>query len=121
MKPKNLVLVAAATLSFLVGAANQYVFPGAASTPFDVASLIFFAFFLFWWFRLDTQERGFKRTSGLTLAVVGLAVIALPYYFFKSRGAKGGFVALGCFLLVIVASGVLTLAGQYATYFGLQV
>jgi len=120
MKPKNLVLIAGAALSFIVGAVDQYVFPGSANTPFDIASLFLFAFLIFWWFRLDTRDRGFNRTSGLTLAVVALAAIALPYYFFKSRGAKGGFVALGCFLLAIVASGLLTVAGQYATYFSLQ-
>ena len=75
---------------------------------------------LFYWFRLDAEERGFSRSAGLTIAVVGLALVALPYYFFKSRGAKGGFIATGYFLLAVIASGVLTVAGTYATYFGIQ-
>jgi hypothetical protein len=54
------------------------------------------------------------------VGVVGLGLIALPYYFFRSRGARGGATALALALLCLVAMGLLTTAGEYATYYGWQ-
>lgn len=120
MKLKTWTLVAYATLSLVVGAASQYVYPGRETTAFDYASLPIFLLLTFLWYRLDAAERGYRRSSMLNIGVVGLTAVALPCYFFKSRGAKGGLLAAGGALLMLLLSGTLSYAGSWAVYQGLQ-
>jgi len=96
----------------------QYI--QSKDSPIEFLFLGFAAFLIFAWYRLDTEERGYHRSPLLNVAVIALAILALPYYFFSSRGIKGGFVALGLFVLAFVAAGVLTVIGQYTTYYVLQ-
>ena len=56
----------------------------------------------------------------LNVGVIAVAVIALPYYFFRSRGAKGGFRALGLFIVAVVASYLLDMAGGLLIYYAVQ-
>jgi CDP-diglyceride synthetase len=37
------------------------------------------------WYYYDSEVRGFHRTKWLNIAVVGLAVVAIPYYVFQSN------------------------------------
>ena len=120
MKPKTWMLVAYAALSLAVGAASQYVYPGRDTTVFDYASMPVFLLLTFLWYRLDATERGYRRSSMLNIGIVGLTAVALPWYLFKSRGAKGGFLATGGALLMLLLSGVLNYAGSWGVYAGLQ-
>ena len=120
MKPKTWTLVAYAALSLVTGAASQYVYPGRETTVFDYVSLPVFLLLTFLWYRLDAAERGYRRSSMLNIGVVGLTAVALPYYFFKSRGAKGGLLATGGALLMLVLSGTLSYLGSWAVFEGLQ-
>jgi hypothetical protein len=115
MKSKSAVLIAIAVLSFISGAVVQYL--NRAGSPMEFVFLGLAAFLIFYWYHIDTEERGYRRTSLLNISVIALAVVALPYYFFRSRGTKGGFVAVGFFVLAFVGAGILTVAGQYATYY----
>jgi hypothetical protein len=117
---KRLVLLACAVASFLSGAADQFFYPGRAQTPIDFWLIIVFAPLIFAWYRLDTDQHDYRRTPLLSLGVVAMAAIVLPFYFFRSRGARGGFVALALFILALFGSGVLTLAGEYAIYYAVQ-
>ncbi len=119
MSLKTLLLIALAAASFLAGAVRQYFDPGEF-----FARLI--AFFLlgttltFLWYRAASDAHNYKRSALLNIGVVAFAVIALPYYFFRSRGAKGGLVALGYFILVLALSSALDTGGGYLTYYVLQ-
>jgi hypothetical protein len=117
---KNVVLLILAALSFVYGAVSQYLFPGRVQPPSDLAFVPLFALLIFIWYRLDTDQRAYRRTPLLNVGVVALAVFALPYYFFRSRGARGGFLALGLFTLCLVAAVLITVAGQYFAYYVLQ-
>lgn len=120
MSSKTWVLVAFLVLSFFAGVAGQYYYPGMEFSPIDMWLLPVFAFLLFLWYRIDSAQRSFKRSPWLNAGVIGIAIIALPYYFFRSRGFRGGALATFLMLLVFILSGVLTLAGQFSAYYGLQ-
>lgn len=120
MNPKLVVLLLVEVVSFVNGAADQYFYPGQFQSPTDLWFLAAYALLTFAWFRLDTDERSYRRTPLLSVLVVAVALVALPYYFFRSRGAKGGFIALGLFVLVFMASGALSAAGEYTVSYALQ-
>lgn len=118
MKPKHLIVVALAALSFVSGAAAQYLYPGQDISPVDLWLLPAFAFLIFWWYRLDTIQTGYRRTPLLNVGVIAIAALALPYYFFRSRGFKRGALATLALFGAILASGVLTAGGQYIALLG---
>ncbi|QRP63226.1 hypothetical protein I6J77_14050 [Rhodanobacter sp. FDAARGOS 1247] len=115
MKPKTVVLMLFAVSSFLSGALGQYFAPSGAQSPSDIPCMLAGVFLIFVWYRIDSEQRSYRRSVWLNISVVALAIFAMPYYFFRSRGIKGGFVASGVFLLACVASVFLTGAGHFAT------
>lgn len=121
MQTKHKVLVAIAVVSFLAGAAGQYFYPGQEVSPVDLWVIPIFALLIFWWYRLDTAQLGYRRTPWLSVAVIAIAALALPYYFFRSRGFKRGALATLALFGALIASGLLSFGGQCATYFGLQI
>ena len=60
---------------------------------------------LYWWYYLDKEERQFRTGVFQNLAVIGVAGIGLPVYFFRCRGWKDGTkataVAFGAWGLLI--------------------
>ena len=118
MSSKNLLVVALAVMSFVVGVLDQYFFPGQ---PFPPPALIYSAigiFMVFVWYRLDSDQLGYRRSPLLNISVIFLAIVGLPYYFFRSRGAKRGTIATVLFLLTVVGYSALSTAGALATYYG---
>jgi formate hydrogenlyase subunit 4 len=81
--------------------------------PSGVAATLISALLIFGWYRIDSSQRGYRRSPWLNVGVVLLALVALPVYFFRSRGAKGGLTATAIFLAGIIGYSVLGLAGQY--------
>jgi hypothetical protein len=123
MNPKTLVLSTMGLVSFLGGAIAQYYRarhlqpPGGVPVSLVLAS----ALLLFVWYRLDTDQRSYRRTYFLNLGIVALGVVALPYYFFRSRGAKGGLIAILLFILLLMGSFILSYMGQYFTYYAVRI
>jgi hypothetical protein len=122
MNPKTVVIGLMALLTFLGGATAQYFYQHHAQPPAlsTVVSVAISAFLIFLWYRLDTEQRSYRRTYLLNIGVVGLCLIALPYYFFSSRGAKGGFVASLLFVLAIFASFFVSMAGRYVVFYAMR-
>lgn len=120
MNAKQLIVLALASTAFLSGAAGQYFYPGIETPLTTLWFILCGAFLVFAWYRIDAEQIGYRRSLGLNVGVVGIAVIALPYYFFRSRGTKRGFAATGLLLLGFVAWSLLTIAGQYTAYYWLQ-
>lgn len=120
MSTKTLVLIVLAAVSLLSGVIDQYFYPGQELPPTAMAFMVVAAFLIFWWYRLDSSQLGYRRSPWLNVGVVALPIVVLPYYFFRTRGAKRGaaysFVTLAVFILL----GVLSVAGAYAAYYGLQ-
>ena len=120
MNSKSIILLLLAALAFFTGSVGQYITPGKPYPPTEMAFVLCGSVLVFSWYVIDAQQRFYKRSMWLNISVVGLALVALPYYFFRSRGVKNGLLATGLFLLMLLASFVLTSAGQYATYYALQ-
>ena len=120
MSRKTTVLLCIAGCAFLSGALSQYLYPGRSQTPVDYWFVFVFTLLIFAWYFIDTEQRSYPRTKFLNFFVIAVAAFALPYYFFRSRGFRGGFIALGSAILMMFGLGILSLAGGYATYYGLQ-
>jgi len=99
-KTKNFV-IASLVLGFFDGCTAYWVFPGQPFAPssfvFDIAAL----FLIFLWYRLDSDSREFKRPPLLSIAVVGVTILALPYYLYRTRGFRQGTLAT---LVVVMTS-----------------
>jgi hypothetical protein len=121
MRSKSLIVAIFLAVSLLSGAIDQYFYPGDMWPPTALAPAVLNIFLVFLWYRIDSTEIGYKRSPWLNLAVVALALVALPYYFFRSRGAKRGAIYTGLMIAVLITSGILSAVGMYATYYGLQV
>ena len=117
MNPKTVVIWLMALITFSSGAISQYFYMRHAQPPTTAAFVALSALLIFLWYRFDTEQRSYRRTYLLNVGVVGLALIALPYYFFRSRGAKGGFAASLLFVLAVLGSFLVSMAGKYVVFF----
>ena len=83
------------------------------SVPYIFSSLAILVFLLFAWFLADADRIGFKPSTGLKIAVIAFAVIAIPYYRFRYTGFKKGMLFIGKFFgihicLVVLLSIILS-------------
>lgn len=114
MKNMKLVVFGALMLTALLsGVAHQIAVPGEAVAPIDIPFMLVGAFLLFFWFRLDSDERSYKRSPLLNIGVMGFAVVVLPYYFFRTRGFARGLAASGAFLAVGIMYSLLKFVGIF--------
>lgn len=105
----TLLLGYAAALS----AALTYLEVREIAEPYwvTVGTAIIYSLLIFWWYWLDSQRRSYRRSPLLSIAIVAVSFVAVPYYLVRSR-AKGerlkaigrlfGFVAL---LIVAMLAG----------------
>jgi uncharacterized protein YqgC (DUF456 family) len=102
-RPKHVLwmLLAVTVLEGLFDARDTTRSAHVAALP--ALSMIVLSFLGFYWYRLDSDERGYRRTRWLSTGIVALTVLAIPYYLARSRprGHKarallrlGGFVLL---------------------------
>lgn len=119
LNPKTVVLLALALTNSLGGAIAQYFYQRHVQPPaaLTATSVLTCALLIFIWYRFDSEQQSYKRTYLLNIGVVGMALIALPYYFFRSRGAKGGFIALLLCILFLIGMFLLSWATRYLVFF----
>jgi hypothetical protein len=96
----NALIFVFIAMAITVGAIHQYFEP---RKPLGV-SLGFGAFamalLIFEWYRIDSRERGYRGSLWFSAAVLAASVIALPFYFFRTRGWRGGLIGTALFVLV---------------------
>lgn len=102
---KSVPLALLPALSLLVGwldygPAHDSPHAGALATVYALVSLAL----VFAWFRLDARARNYTPSKTMNAGVIALAMLAIPCYLFKSRGARRGFKALGLALLMFVGT-----------------
>ena len=119
-KNKNLILVALAVVALLSGAAAQYFEPGVAFPRTDLLFLLTGVTLSFGWYYLDSEQIQFRRGKLLNVCVIALGIVALPYYFFRSRGLKKGLVSTIVFLVAVSVWSLLQTGGAYAVYYAIQ-
>jgi len=101
-----------ALLAFMLGAGfvatmaqSQAWSQGVTVTTVMVGSLLIFA-----WYLEDARERAFRRGYWQDLGVAGAALVGLPVYLYRSRGAWRGTLAVGgaalFYLLMLVTMAV---------------
>jgi hypothetical protein len=117
-KPRLLMLLAIA--AFAGGAFAQFFEPDKPLGPVTLTATFVGVFLMFLWFRADADERQFARSALLNVAVVAVAVFALPVYFFRTRGAKGGAIATFLFLLAAIGWSALQWLGAIFIYVAVQ-
>lgn len=117
---KNSILVALAVVAFLNGATSQYLEPGVAFSRADIWYMFIAVSLSFGWYYLDSQQIGYQRSKWLNVGIIGIGVLALPYYFFRSRGFTKGFLCTVLFIMFAVAWSALQMGGAYAVYYGIQ-
>jgi hypothetical protein len=76
-------VVAAAAFAFIHGVHIARGLP--QPSHLQVVSSLVFGTLTFLWFWIDSELRSFKRSPLLSVAIVALAVIAVPYYLMRSR------------------------------------
>jgi hypothetical protein len=107
-------VLGALALGFVDGATGYFLFPGHWFPPSSFAIAIVGLFLAFWWYRLDSDSRAYRRTPLMSVAVVGVTIFALPYYLFRSRGFRQGGVATLIFILVSIGYSAMGYLGQLA-------
>lgn len=115
--PKSIVLLVVMLSALVNGVVHQVMSPTQPFPPIDMLFLFAGAILIFAWYRLDSNEHGYKRSPFLNVAIVAFAALALPYYFFRSRGFRGGLVATLLFVGSVVLYSLLQYAGVCAVYF----
>jgi len=76
-----------------------------------VAGVLLLSIATFIWFRADSLQRSFRRSSTLNIAFVGLTFLVLPYYLIRTRGLKTGLMAIGAGLAIYVLYVLTTIMG----------
>lgn len=99
------MVLALLPLSFVAGLLGAGISRGPVlnellSTLYIVATLGI----LFHWVQLDSAQRKTSFSWPLKIALIVVTVIALPYYFFKSRGFLGGLKLGAQAWLIFIAS-----------------
>ena len=117
---KNIVLLVLAILAFINGATTQYLEPGVVFPKTDMWFMFAGIFFIYMWYYIDSEQVKYKRGALLNIAIVALGAVALPYYFFRSRGFKKGLIHTVIFFLLVALWVVLQTGGAYAVYYGIQ-
>jgi hypothetical protein len=106
MKPKH-VLGMLLGFALLVTFVDATVLHDGVRAPWwNVVSSLIFSILCFSWYRLDSEQRQYRRSALLNVGVVALAVFAIPYYVVRSRppGQKArALLRLGGFVLLLIA------------------
>jgi amino acid transporter len=111
------LVVLLSVVAFLSGTAHQLFAPREVMSEVDVAFALIAMALVFLWYRFDSEERGYARSAFLNVMVVALAIVALPYYFFRTRGAARGLLATALLLLAAAAYTAVQYGGQYTAYY----
>jgi hypothetical protein len=88
-------------------------------TPVPPSALVFVIaciFFVFLWFRLDSDSRSYQRSPFLSTAVVGLSVIAIPYYLFQTRGVRRGSIGTLVFASLMLGYTLMGVLGRLIVF-----
>ncbi len=94
MQQKSRAIVAFLCVGLLMGISTQYPDPFHVPEWLEWVLVLAYGFTVFWWYHADRTDRGLKRSTWLSIAMVGLPIVGLPYYLFKSRGFRAGLFGL---------------------------
>lgn len=100
---KRQILMGFCALSFISGAT-------AGQKQLEPVWICLMAFLIYLWYRVDSDQRRFPRTTPLTAAVILIAAVGIPWYLLSSRPGQQGRLAVmqaaGMFLLSLFLSAI---------------
>ena len=114
---RGIVLISLALIGFAGGVARQLMTPGQSFAQADLPFALLTVGLVFAWYRMDSRRCGYRRSPVLDVMVVAVAILALPYYLFRTRGLLGGLRATGLLVLAIIGYSMLQFCGAYAVYY----
>lgn len=101
-----LVLTVVSTIASWLASNNEPLY-GAIT----IFSAVGYAVGVLLWCQIDSRERDIPLGPGFRILVLLIAILAVPYYLFQSRGFKKGMISLGfalVFFLLIILVGSIT-------------
>jgi hypothetical protein len=107
-------ILASLALGFADGAVAYFLYPGQMFAPSSLVISVAALFVIFMWYRGDSDNRAFRRTPLLSMGVVGLPIVAIPYYLFRTRGFRYGALATLVVVLVAIGYSAMGYLGQWA-------
>ena len=120
MTKKTWVIVALAFVSLASGMTTQYLEPGVdfprSGVPFSLIAITL----IFAWYYLDTEEIQYPRSVALNICIVAFCAMALPYYFFRSRGFKKGLLYSVIAFAILMCLQWIESGGAYVISYGIQ-
>jgi hypothetical protein len=67
----------------------------------NVSAGLIVLFALFLWCHSDAEQRGYPSSHFLSLLIVGMALVGVPYYLFRTRGFRGFFALARLFFYLL--------------------
>jgi hypothetical protein len=78
-----------------VDGAGVAAFPrGVVAVGLQTVAALVMSAVTFYWYRLDARDRGYPVSQGLNMAIIGIGLIAIPYYLVRTRGVLNGTLAI---------------------------
>lgn len=82
-------------------------------SPIGLIHICLITLLVIWWLRLDAVA-GYPSSRSMRIYAIIFPPLALPIHFFRSRGAKGGFVATLALIGLLVLFTMSGMLGEYA-------
>src|SRR5260221_8211989 len=116
MKEKHRAILMLVIVSFVLPMGEWLILkrPAPPWSMYQLVEVLLTTYAVYWWYVLDKRERNFPAGLLQNIGVVLINIVALPIYFFRSRGWKRGALATLGMLGVLVCVGLLTYAGELA-------
>ena len=104
------VLWALVAVALASGLAGAFSLEASTAGLLELLSLAAYIGLIFAWYYSDSEARSYPRSGALNFLMVIVVPLALPYYLFRSRGAKLGFLALSKCIAFLVLLWVVAIA-----------
>lgn len=108
MTPKN-ILLALLALMFACGMSDALYAAAHVSMPvwWMLLSAFLLSFLPYYWYRLDSEARLYRRPRWMSAVVVGIAPLGIPLYLLRSRpqgGRLGSLARMSGFVLLMLGA-----------------
>ncbi len=114
MKSKTLALALMAAVSFACPLAERIVTGQVEMlSTFGLIETLVSVVLLFWWYHVDKAEHGYRAGPLMNGGMLVIAALALPIYFVRTRGWKGGGIAIALAAAFLVGTFVLGELGEW--------
>ena len=104
MARKSLTIAALFGSDACLGAILPFARTAGAVHVIFVANVLIWTFFVFTWYRFDSEDRGFPRRWFLNAMIISMSAFAFPYYLFRTRGFARGILGSSLALGIFVGS-----------------